>query len=221
MFVAEMSGNISWWVHRGKKALTFSWRRSLFYGNQSIDLICKLMGWFPYNKDIRHERVRTFVMLRFSSLITLPKSVLTCRKAELAFLFLFYQGFFTNILIYREAGEGEDYLFKLSLPLPFDSNTHLGISQVIAAESSLLRIASSRTQPRSLSEVSKHYATCSFKFALSSLALIAAVVKSMLKTRVTLGNISLVLLNLIKRFIFVMFKFLAPMSTQLTFIFSL
>ena len=49
----------------------------------------------------------------------------------------------------------------------------------------------------------------------------ADVVKSMLETQVTLGNISLVLLNLIKIFIFVMFKLLPPMFTQLTFIFSL
>ena len=48
------------------------------------------------------------------------------------------------------------------------------------------------------------------KFALPTLALIADVVRSMLKTRVTLGNICFVLLNLIKRFIFVMFKLLHP-----------
>ena len=59
------------------------------------------------------------------------------------------------------------------------------------------------------------------KFALSTLAMIADVVRSMLKTLVTLGDISLVLLNLIKRFIFVVFKLLPPMFTQLTFIFSL
>ena len=48
------------------------------------------------------------------------------------------------------------------------------------------------------------------KFALSTLALIADVIRSMLKTRLTLGNICLVLLNLVKRFIFVMFKLLHP-----------
>ena len=72
-----------------------------------------------------------------------------------------------------------------------------------------------------LSEVAKHYATRPLKFVLSTFALIDDVVRSMLKTQVTLRNISLVLLNLIKRFLFVLFKLLHPMFTQLTFIFSL
>ena len=42
------------------------------------------------------------------------------------------------------------------------------------------------------------------EFTLSSLALVSAVVRRMLITWVTLGNISLI--NLIKRFIFVMFR---------------
>ena len=72
-----------------------------------------------------------------------------------------------------------------------------------------------------LSEVPKHYARLPLKLFFSTLALITDAVGSMLKTRVTLGNISLGLLNLIKRFIFVMFKLLLPMFKQLTFIFSL
>ena len=58
-----------------------------------------------------------------------------------------------------------------------------------------------------------------FKFALSTLSLIADVVRSILTTRVALGTIALVLLNQIKRFIFVMFKLLPQMFTQLIFIF--
>ena len=63
----------------------------------------------------------------------------------------------------------------------------------------------------------------SLEFILSTLALVAAVVWRMLKTRVTLGNISRVLLNLTKRLIFVMFKDSSSLSMfmQLTFIFSL
>ena len=30
---------------------TLSWFRSLFYRNQSIDLLCKSMGWFLYDRD--------------------------------------------------------------------------------------------------------------------------------------------------------------------------
>ena len=39
-------------------SLTFSWRRSLSYRHQSIDLLCKSMGWFLYGRDLRHERGR-------------------------------------------------------------------------------------------------------------------------------------------------------------------
>ena len=36
-----------------------SWRRSLSYRNQSIDLHSKSMDWFLNDRDIRHERVNT------------------------------------------------------------------------------------------------------------------------------------------------------------------
>ena len=66
------------------------------------------------------------------------------------------------------------------------------------------------------------FGTRSIEFILSTLALVAAVVRKMLKTLVTLGNIFRVLLNLTKRLIFVTFKDSSPLSifTQLTFIFS-
>ena len=37
--------------------LTLSWRRSLSYRNQSIDLLCKSVDWFLYDNDLHHERV--------------------------------------------------------------------------------------------------------------------------------------------------------------------
>ena len=40
------------------KLLTLSGQRSLSYRNQSIDLLCKSMDWFLYDKDLRHERVK-------------------------------------------------------------------------------------------------------------------------------------------------------------------
>ena len=55
-------------------------------------------------------------------------------------------------------------------------------------------------------QVTNHRATRPLEFALSTLALVAVAVRRMLKTRVTLGNISRALLNLIKRSIFLMFK---------------
>ena len=38
--------------------LTLSWRRSLSYRNQSIDLLCKSIEWFLYDRDLRRERVK-------------------------------------------------------------------------------------------------------------------------------------------------------------------
>ena len=52
------------------------------------------------------------IELRRSSVIIFRKSVLTCRKAELASFF------FTNIMIHRAAAEGGGHFFKSSLPLP-------------------------------------------------------------------------------------------------------
>ena len=56
-----------------------------------------------------------------------------------------------------------------------------------------------------------------------TLAMEAAAVRRMLKTWVALGNIFRVLLNLIRRSIFVMFKdsYLLPMFKQLSFIIHL
>ena len=67
------------------------------------------------------------------------------------------------------------------------------------------------------------FATHSLEFALSTLVLVAAVVRKMLTTRVTLKNISYVLLNLTKRLIFIMFKDSSSLSmfTQFLFIYSL
>ena len=40
--------------------LTLSWRRPLWYRNQSIDFLCKSMDWFLYDNSVRHERVNSF-----------------------------------------------------------------------------------------------------------------------------------------------------------------
>ena len=39
--------------------LTLSWRSSLSYRNQSSDLQSKSMDWFPYDRYLRHERVKS------------------------------------------------------------------------------------------------------------------------------------------------------------------
>ena len=38
--------------------LPLSWRRSLPYRNQSIDLQSRSMDWFLYDRDLRHEKVK-------------------------------------------------------------------------------------------------------------------------------------------------------------------
>ena len=38
--------------------LTLSWRKPLWYRNQSIDLVLKSMDWFLYDNDLRHEKVK-------------------------------------------------------------------------------------------------------------------------------------------------------------------
>ena len=40
--------------------LALSWRRSLWYRNQFIDLHSKSLNCFLYDRDHRHERVKTF-----------------------------------------------------------------------------------------------------------------------------------------------------------------
>ena len=67
------------------------------------------------------------------------------------------------------------------------------------------------------------FGTRFLEFTLSTFALVAAVVRSILKSQVTQENVSRVLLNLIKRLIFVMFEDCSSplMFTQLTLIFSL
>ena len=49
--------------------LTLSWRRSVPYRNQYIDLQSKSMGWFLYNNALRHERVNILFLF-----FTLSKS---------------------------------------------------------------------------------------------------------------------------------------------------
>ena len=46
-----------------KFILTLSWRRSLSYRNQSIDLLGKSIDWFLYDNGLRRERVKKLRVL--------------------------------------------------------------------------------------------------------------------------------------------------------------
>ena len=39
--------------------LTLSLRRSLLYRNQAIDLLCKSMDWFLYDRDFSYEGAKS------------------------------------------------------------------------------------------------------------------------------------------------------------------
>ena len=51
------------------QSLTLSWWRSLSHRNQSIDLLCKSMDWFRYNKDLHHEWL-SLIIEKFIKTIT-------------------------------------------------------------------------------------------------------------------------------------------------------
>ena len=48
-----------------KCSLIVSWQKSISYRNQSIYLFCKSMGWFLYDRDLRHKRVEAAVLKNF------------------------------------------------------------------------------------------------------------------------------------------------------------
>ena len=43
--------------------LAFSWRRSLSNRNHSIDLLCKSVEWFLYDRDLRRDRVKSVLVV--------------------------------------------------------------------------------------------------------------------------------------------------------------
>ena len=47
---------------RMKSFLNRSWRRSLLYRNQSIDLQNKSMNCFLYDKNLRHDRINALLL---------------------------------------------------------------------------------------------------------------------------------------------------------------
>ena len=48
---------IAYYLIPGFNDLTLSRWRSVSYRNQSIDLLCKSVGWFLYDISLRHERL--------------------------------------------------------------------------------------------------------------------------------------------------------------------
>ena len=150
------------------------------YRNQSNDLFCKSMdciiGTFEilYNRDLRHERFSTL----FNNMHR--EFVLTCCKAYFAF-FVFFSIWIFFLEYSRFTGQkmnGEAislYPFYHFFPL----HRHLDISWVITSEGSPLRITGSRNRTWNL---------CDTLFRIHSFCTCTG--RKMLKTWVTLGNIS-------------------------------
>ena len=61
--------------------LTLSWRGSLSYRNQSIDLQSKSMGWFLYDNGLRHERVKDGIILFL--ILTNGEKIITCHFSKI------------------------------------------------------------------------------------------------------------------------------------------
>ena len=142
------------------------------------------------------------------------RSSSTYTKSLFVFVLFFLSGFsFTNFKTHRTAGGGGDYQRISFLPLPPASQLLLKHQQGYCCREF--------TSVHSWNRTWNLWYTL-LEFTLSTLALAAAVVRTMLITRVTLGNISRVLLNLTKRSIFAMQCSKTPrMFAQLTVIFSL
>ena len=62
-------------IHSLTSPLTLSWQRSQSNRNQSIDLLCKSMHWFLYDRDFCHKRVKAYIY-------TLPERCSISRKTE-------------------------------------------------------------------------------------------------------------------------------------------
>ena len=137
------------------------------------------MDWFLYNRDLRHERIKM--------LSTYTKSLFlhVVKHNFFLFVFFFYLVFLLLIFtIHRTAGEEGGYLLKSFLPF-------LPASLLC---SSPLHIVGSWNR------------TWNLRYTLYRIhPFFTFTGRKMLKTRVALGNISRVLLNLTKR-IFVIFK---------------
>ena len=66
---SETSGQVSKMNFFAGIIITLSWRRPLSNRNQSIDLLCKSMDWFLYDKGLRHERVNGLKLMLLTTFL--------------------------------------------------------------------------------------------------------------------------------------------------------
>ena len=70
---STMAQSLHWGSQIAVKKLNHSWWRFLSYRHQSIDLLCESMDWCLYNRDLRHERVRDYVLVYSGNFDALAK----------------------------------------------------------------------------------------------------------------------------------------------------
>ena len=72
-----------------RRVLTLSWWRSQSYRNLSIDLLCKLMDWFLYDRDLRH--ISVLRDLYYDQLWQMRiEMLMNCQKTESIWLVMHY-----------------------------------------------------------------------------------------------------------------------------------
>ena len=67
----ELNKNMLWKSYA--IVISLLWLRSISYWNQSIDLLCKSVGWFQYDREIRHKSVVRSLIL-FMNIILFDKT---------------------------------------------------------------------------------------------------------------------------------------------------
>ena len=152
---------ISQWTHPSSKALTPSWRKFLSYRSQSIDLFCKSVDWCHeiFKMLIIHHTPRVFLhVVKHNS-------------------FLLLLGFsFTNICNLQDIRwRGLSHILSTNPTCFTDTQTLVGL---------LLQTAHPCAQLVAGIE-NETFGIHSLEFTLSILALVAVVVRKMLKTQVT------------------------------------
>ena len=108
-------------VYISKITKLITWRRSLSYKNQSIDLSCKSMDWFLYGNHPRHERVKLTLALLVTTQSNLLKDICLIpissqyrsfhRSYSMEKVFLF---FFFFCKIHRETPVPKSLFYKVA-----------------------------------------------------------------------------------------------------------
>ena len=82
-------------------SLTLSQWRFLSYRNQSIDLLCKSMDQFLYDRDLRHERVGKAIYACKTNLLSIEAYSEPCQTSMMGRFAKIVKGYFPKTLHFR------------------------------------------------------------------------------------------------------------------------